>query len=77
MNLAAIVVGVLAALLAPVMVVVAMAMGALLNLVQLGHARVRTVRKLSNSPGVRKGDAEVVRVREGQGSSVDEFRPAA
>jgi hypothetical protein len=77
MNLAAIVVGVLAALLAPVMVVVAMAMGALLNLVQLGHARVRTVRKLSNSPGVRKGDAEVVRVREGQGGSVDEFRPAA
>ena len=66
MNLAAIVVGVLAALLAPVMVVVAMAIGALLNLIQLRHARVRTVRKLSNSPGVRKGDAEDVRLREGQ-----------
>ena len=78
MNLAAIIVGILAALLAPVMVVVAMAAGTLLNLVQLVHARARTARKpATRSDGYsRKNDAEVVKMPEGKDGG-EGFRPAA
>ena len=70
MNLAAIIVGILAALLAPVMVAVTTAAGVLLNLVQLVPARVRTASKPTTN------DAEVVKMPEGS-SGVEEFRPAA
>ena len=78
MNLAAIIAGISAALLVPVMIVVATAAGALLNLIQLLPTRARTTRKPIATPAAhsRKDSAEVVKLPEGRGD-VDKFRPAA
>jgi hypothetical protein len=78
MNFGGIIVGILAALLAPVVIGIAMAGGALLSLVQLIEVKARTARKPSTSPSSRasRNDAEVVKMPE-RGGRVEEFRPAA
>ncbi|MBV9454460.1 MAG: hypothetical protein JOZ19_10125 [Rubrobacter sp.] len=78
MNLAAIIVGILAALLALVLVGIATAAGALLSIVQGVAAPVRTTSKpMRRTAGVHPAkDAEVVKVPE-ERCEVEEFRSAA
>ena len=78
MNLSATIVGILAALLALVLVGVATAAGALLSLVQAVAAPARTASKpTSNSTEARSGkDVEVVKMPQGR-RSIEEFRSAA
>jgi hypothetical protein len=77
MNFSAIIVGVLAALLAPVLVGVAMAAGALLSLIQGVAATARTASKPTNGTDARSGKgAQVVEMPEGR-HGVEGFRSAA
>jgi uncharacterized membrane protein YeaQ/YmgE (transglycosylase-associated protein family) len=78
MNLSAIFVGILAALLAPVLVGVATAAGALLSLIQgIITATVRTESTSTHSTKVRSGKgAKVVKLPEERRSD-EEFRSAA
>ncbi len=77
MNLSATIVGILAALLALVLVGVATAAGALLSLVQTVAAPARTASKpTSNGTEARSGDVEVVKMPQGR-RSIEEFRSAA
>ena len=79
MNLSATIVGILAALLALVLVGVATAAGALLSLVQAVTApAARTARKpTNNSTEARSGkDVEAMKMPQGR-RSVEEFRSAA
>ena len=77
MNLLAIIVGILAALLAPVVVGVATAAGALLSLVQGVSAPARTASKPTHRTEARSAkDAEVLKMPEGR-RTVEEFCSAA
>ena len=78
MSLLAILVGILAALLAPIVIGISTAAEALLNLVQGVAATARAASKPTHSTDdARSGkDAEVVKMPEGR-RGVEEFRSAA
>ena len=76
MNLSAVIVGVFAALVAPVVIGVATAAGAVLSLMQGIAPATKIARKFSNSKDIHSSNPKVVKMSERR-RSVEEFRSAA